>query len=264
MKGVVYSIQSWWHDDLVPPTVVGKRFVGALDRLSELGPEMDNWWTLKRADLDVITLADARLKIAEIAEDNVTTDDFGEPSPEEGYWLFAHGSRDYSEFGSSQAVELTATTGARWNNELEFQIGSLLSPPDLSLVTYATYRGALEILASQWPCPWLFVDGIQHLDREIPHGVPMHPDLLPPFQNVWIAYLSPSLAAGVSPSSELTFERTPAGELIMSAVEDRFDPANAEHLRRSRILQFIMTEQVGPAIDSGKSPTSLSARRGPY
>ncbi len=60
---------------------------------------------------------------------------------------------------------------------------------------------------------------------------------------------------------EIVTERTPDGGLLMSAVEERLDPTNPEHLRRARILAETMVSRTGesfstPArfIDQSKDP----------
>jgi hypothetical protein len=61
-----------------------------------------------------------------------------------------------------------------------------------------------------------------------------------PFFVTWIAYLSPAVA-----QPGLLTESTPDGGLLMSATEERFDPANAEHLRRARIIAETMIARTG-------------------
>ena len=84
------------------------------------------------------------------------------------------------------------------------------------------------------------------------------------FKVAWIAYLSPALAAGLTPPPEIVCERTPGGGMILSAVLDRLDEANPEHMRRSRILEAIMMERVGTQEPPKVGAARLPARVGPY
>jgi hypothetical protein len=71
------------------------------------------------------------------------------------------------------------------------------------------------------------------------------------FHMAWISYLSAPLAVGLTPPAELAAQRMPGGGLILSAVQDRLDPDNSDHVRRSRILTDLMLERVG---NDGTSP----------
>jgi hypothetical protein len=85
-----------------------------------------------------------------------------------------------------------------------------------------------------------------------------------PFGVAWIAYLSPPLAIGLAPPPEIVWERTPGGGMILSAVQERLDEANPEHVRRAGLLEAIMNERVG--VVPGKVPQAaeLPARTAPY
>jgi hypothetical protein len=61
----------------------------------------------------------------------------------------------------------------------------------------------------------------------------------------WLSYLSKPLAAGLTPPPGLLSERTPDGGLLMIAAEDRLDPTNPEHMRRSRAMADIMIARAG-------------------
>jgi hypothetical protein len=74
-------------------------------------------------------------------------------------------------------------------------------------------------------------------------GSPLFPASL--FHISWLAYLSAPLAAGLKLPGEILTERTPDGGLLMIAAEERLDPTNPEHLRRSRILAETMIAHAG-------------------
>jgi len=56
----------------------------------------------------------------------------------------------------------------------------------------------------------------------------------------WISYLSAERAASVVPPDIVRTERIPDGGLLMTATEERFDPANADHMRASLAMAEIM------------------------
>jgi hypothetical protein len=65
------------------------------------------------------------------------------------------------------------------------------------------------------------------------------------FHIPWIAYLSAPLASGVQLPAEIQSERTPDEGLLMTATEQRLDPANRAHLRRARVLADTMVRRAG-------------------
>ena len=76
------------------------------------------------------------------------------------------------------------------------------------------------------------------------------------FHMAWMPYLSAPLAKGLVPPPELIAEPTPGGGLLLVAAEERLDPTDPEHLRRSRMLAEIMIEWAGGS--------DKPARAGPY
>jgi hypothetical protein len=61
----------------------------------------------------------------------------------------------------------------------------------------------------------------------------------------WIAYLSAPLASGLQLAAGILAERTPDGGVLMTAMEERLDPTNPEHLRRARIIAETMVTHAG-------------------
>jgi hypothetical protein len=256
LSKLYYSMFARWLADDESPATMGARFLNTLDQLGPVDQAMSNWMFLDTVNYVVVPMAEVRPTITAFTEHNVSRDDYGEPDPREGYYLAARGAKIPSEFGTPQTVQVTVDAGSQWINQASFEVGAIGCPPDLALVTYPIYRRALEILASIWPCPW--VDAYVFA----PNFPPLEPGVATPieggprFRDIWISYLSPSLAAGFAPPADLVCERTPGGGLILSAVQERLDPANPEHMRRSSLLQEIMIERAG----EDEHP----ARVGPY
>jgi hypothetical protein len=244
-----YSICSSWTNDVQTPAVLGVRLMATVDRLKQVDPAIGHWWTLDMPKDELIPFDDVRPRIAQFVAANVRMDDFGQPCPSDGYGSVLGGALEASE--ESLLVYLRINGGSIWDNVIDFNIGQSLTPPDYSRVTFEAYRGALEVFAAEWPCPWLLADGFLY-DRNGP-GIP--------YQDAWFAYLSPALSAGLIPSTELVVERTSGGGMILAATRELFDPANSDHMRRSEILQAILLDRVGATIeDQWRHP----ARIGPY
>lgn len=268
-----YSISAqWWASEENAATVSG-RLLETLNRLSALAPAWSNWQMLDGPGAEEVHLADARSGMTEFVELNTYRDDYDEADPEEGYTLVTWSQAIAGQHDPSRKTSLTINAGSRFYNDISFKVGGGFGPsPDLALVTYPLYSGALEILASSWPCPWayasVFVD--DHSEAEVFDPAtfkwiedPKEPST--PFENIWMAYLSAPLATGLTPSPELICKPTPGGGLILAAAHDRLDLENPEHMRRSRILQAIMCERVSDDPKQiGTLHRKFPARIGPY
>ena len=74
------------------------------------------------------------------------------------------------------------------------------------------------------------------------------------FPHPWIAYLSPAVSRGVVPPADMHVQHAPGGGLLLSATEERFDPANPEHLRRAQILAEAMIDRTGDKVADDNPP----------
>ena len=267
MKGVTYNIRSCWKPDPETAAGIGTRFLTFLDRLEPLNPAMAN--SLCGDNGVPVQLAKVRPDIAHYVERNVATHN-GEPDPRDGYNLFTLGGAVESERGTAQTVQVYVHAGSQWNNDISFEIGDLNRFPDPQLTTYPIYRGALGAMASAFPCPYAWARYFISTETVwIPKpgggATAQREDPLGPFDGAWIGYLSAPLASGFTPPADLFPERTPGGGLILSAVRDHIDPTNPDHVRRSRQLQSVMTQQAGrPSRRGGIEPGDFPARVGSY
>jgi len=268
MKGVTtYNVRAVWLGGGLTPAAIGQRFLSTLRQLGPLSPAMSNWQLGDPPIPRWVPLADVAPRMTEVVEHNVQLDDDRDPYPEDGYCVVSQGSAVPSEFGGPDKIHLAANVGGRWLNKLEFEVGSLVSPPDLLLVTYPIYKGALEALAANWPCPWALAFAFTPSDEPAGRWVnekDLYARMRAPFEVAWIAYLSAPLAKGLAPPPEIVSERTPGGGVILSAMQERLDPANSEHMRRSRMLEAIMDERVGCVGPYRSQTAELPARVGPY
>jgi hypothetical protein len=256
---ISYSVRSLWARDALSPATIGAKTLATVDALRSLDPIRHDWELLDYPALAPVPLADARTRMTALVENNVHMDDYDEPDPANGYVVSAWDA----DIGPSQRMTFGATAGSTWYNDADFQIGDVSNPPDLSLVTYPTFQRVVEIMASIWPCPWVTASAHNKFYEKVSRGPSEPPFRFSIHHMAWISYLSAPFADGLTPPPELVSERTPGGGVILSAVLERLDPNNREHMRRSRILSDIMIERVGkdghPA-GGGRLP----ARVGPY
>jgi len=244
MDTITYGINSAWPGLSETTAEIGRRFVKTLDDLSSLDPWFRSWG-VSVADDDSPTepLDRYRSNIAQFVAGNVKPDDWGEPDPREGYWLFAENNTPPPPSPQTSAV-FFVTAGSDWRDKGHFEIGSPPKPPDPGVITYAIYKGAILAMVSNWPAPWACAKcSIKGRKPPTLPGEPPFP--YSGFQMPWIAYLNAERAANLGPLQEIITERTPDGGLLMTATKDRFDPANVAHMRPSRQIAEIMIEHAG-------------------
>ena len=253
----IYKIYALWVKDPGTPAAMGNQFLDTLDQLGPLGPIMKNWRLLDCVKRIGVPIAKVRPRITKFVEKNVSRDEDGAPDPIDGYYLLARGAEIDSEYGDSRSVTFNINVGSTWYNEAGFEIGEPASLPDLDLVTYPIYAGALKILVSNWACPWAYAWGCLPEFPPLVEGGLTPKVQLPPFDNAWIAYLSAPLCIGLTPPTEILCEATPGGGMILSAVLERLDPGDPEHKRRSELLRKILVDRVGMGDD--KHPARMGA-----
>jgi hypothetical protein len=220
------------------PDWLGQRFLRTLDGLTRIDPSIFAGWQVgELRKMKGIPLAAARPRISEIIGRNAHPDDSGRPEPEHGYAALALTTADEE---SRQMSLLVHSVGMLPEGNVRLMAGDLMVPPDPAIVSYSVFRAALLTMNEIWLPPW----GCARVFKLDYDKVPLFPGaaLFPhsEFHIPWIAYLGPSLLHGFAGAPDIKTERTPDGGVLMSAIEDRLDPTNPEHLRRARILADIL------------------------
>jgi len=271
MDNTVFTVTSHWTNDTLTPSEIGDRLIAMMRKLEPLDAAMSNWLV---GDRRWVPLAKAAPGMTKLVERNVWRDDDEKPDPLHGYGILAKGSRIPSRYGAPDSVDIQVDAGGRWDNGVTIQIGDFHIPADPALVTYPIFRGAVEAVASTWPCPWVFAyvwtpddvptvpwDGVTPLwDWKSPQGRTRRS-----FQTAWVAYLSAPLAKGLTPPPEILREPTPGGGVILSSVLERLDDANPDHLRRAQQLEAILDERIGfQGLGYPQPRVEYPARQGPY
>jgi hypothetical protein len=264
MTTKVFDIESYWWDSALGPALIAARLLDTIDGLTPLNPMLANWRLVDMVDYRDVSLAEVRSEPTAFVERNVAKDHLGGPQPGDGYDLVATSSNIPNVYGAPQTFKLYMQVGSEFFNSARFMLGRDFDPRNASFVTYPVYRGVLEALVSAWPCPWALA--YTYTPAEPPAG-PNDPGVsIPraPFGGAWIAYLSAPFAAGLSPPDEIRSEPTPGGGLILSAVTERIDETNPDHVRRSRLLQAIMNDRVGARTSRRLGHQDAPPRAGEY
>ncbi len=243
MSGYNYSMLGEWRLEPTTTTVLGQKFLRTLEALMQAAPEIGEFRVADLEDLHTarsFSIDEARARIPQFVEAGMIHFD-GDPQPHEGYLMHAVNMSPRSP----KVVSWTACVGGEFGTRLEFEVGSLMIPSDLDIVTYPLFRAALLTTIAEWPSNWVNSCAYRKQYHEAPTapGVPAHPYTR--FHLPWLSYLSDPLAAGLRPPAEILTERTPDGGLLMIAAEERLDPSNPDHMRRSRIMADIMVERAG-------------------
>jgi hypothetical protein len=142
-------------------------------------------------------------------------------------------------------MSIRIVAGGHREGETSLQAGDYKAPPDPAIVTYPLFKTALLAINATWPPFWAcaYAFRMDYYKSPLIAGTPLFP--YSRFHIPWLAYLSAPLAAGLDLLPEILTERTPDGGLLMIATEERLDPTNPEHLRRSRILAETLITRTG-------------------
>ena len=271
-RAFTYSIRSELPAHPQDPAALGAKFLSTLDALSAIDPIFTDWQIMKYGLIDVdvvdvdvdpavqvagwsLPLAIARPQIAAVIEKNVKRDDWREPQPDEGYTLGAYtDTRD-----DTRAMHLRIDAGGeKQKGDTHLELGGYESPSDLAVVTYPLYKAALLAINASWPPSWACAYAFEsyYYDEPLSPGAPLFP--YSTFHVTWIGYLSAPLAKGLELPPEILTERTGDGGVLITAVEERLDPANPEHLRRARILAETMVKHTGDKFGPNPQPVIYS------
>jgi hypothetical protein len=228
-----YSVRLPLPTGPLSPDWLGPKFIATLDALTPIDPNIFAGWQVSEIRrMKKIPLAAARPRIAEIIGRDVHHDDWG-PAPEHGYSAVATTTADASTRRMSLSVDAWGRLG---EGNVELMAGGIMVPSDPAIVTYPLFRAALLAIHEIWQAPWGCAQAFRvDYDKE-----PLFPGaaLFPysQFHIPWIAYVAPALLPGPVPPPDIQTEHTRDGGLLMSAIEERLDPTDPEHLRRARIL----------------------------
>lgn len=262
-----YSIDAIWRVEPTSPAILGKKFLNILDAISQAAPETQEWQLGKPPyRSESVAIDDARKRIAEWVEENVSALE-GAPDPEDGYLLIALKMAE----PASKMMSLVGSIGGRLGDTIRFEVGPAVGLSDLETTTYALFRAAMLGIITHFPPVWanakVYVP--EYIGASLAPGVPSYS--VPAYGRCWLSYLCAPLTEGLIPPVGVPCERTPDGGLLMIAAEERLDPTNPDHMRRSRAMAEVMIARAGNPprpgywpIDEAWPPTKEAlSRRGP-
>jgi hypothetical protein len=212
-----------------------------LERIQDAEPKIGDWEILKsRLSLTSLTIAHARENLLEWVENNGAMDE-ERPDPHYGFTLLARAGPTRSP----KSISLSATVGGHLGDSIRFGVGTVLIPSDLEIVTYSLFRAVMQAIIMLWPPVWAIAKVYRRNYDKVAAapGMPLFP--ASNYHMPWLAYLSEPLIAGLSLPPDLLSEHTVDDGLLMIAAEERLDPTNPEHMRRSREIMEIMVARAG-------------------
>jgi hypothetical protein len=233
------------------PAEIGAKFLNAVDALTRIDHLFAHWEVLDLPAMQSLPLSDARPRIAEIVENNVVRDRHGVPQPESGY----HGIGVTQNVALSRVVTLRAEAGALFGRGIRLEFGDILNPTDPAILDYLLFKQALLVVVATWQPIWAYAYAFRMDYWKAPLVPGMPRFRYSHFHIPWIAYLSPALSTGfVVLQADMRVQHAPGGGLLLSATEERFDPANPEHLRRAQILAKAMIDRTGDKVADDNPP----------
>ncbi len=262
-----YSIEAKWRVEPTSPADLGDKFLDVLEAISSAAPPGEEWQLGKPPYLrDFVTIDEAHAAPADWVEQNVVKEPYIADG-DLGYLLMALRFAD----PATRRLKLAGILGGRVGDDLSFQVGEMLGSSDLDTVTYSLFRTVFLAIISRFPPVWanakLFLPEYKGVSTA--GGVPPHPPS--DYGRPWLSYLCAPLTEDLIPPVGVPCERMPDGGLLMIAAEDRLDPFNTDHMRRSRAIAAVMIARAGNPPRPGHWPLDeewpmspeTRAKRGP-
>lgn len=241
MNSYYCSIYASVRAEKASPVDLSKRFLRTLSEVAKCSSPVSDWRLMPRPFArDSLTFDEACGNIEKFVGDNVATVDM-QPDIDLGYHLAARNKLGMQ----ADSLGLSAKIGGKFDAKIEFEVGFIGTPSDLSVVSYPLFKSVLSIFIEQWPVIWANADIYwrdYYKSASAPGAMP-HP--YSRYSVPWISYLSAPLVEGFKPPPDIQAERTPGGGLIMIATENRPDPTNSEEMQRSRKIAEIMIARAG-------------------
>jgi hypothetical protein len=241
MTDCSYGIEASWHVEPTSPATLGKKFLNILDTISKVVPRNEQWQLGKPPYREeFVTLGEARAKTADWVNENVAVED-GVADPEVGYMLMALMLAE----PSSRMMSLVGRIGGRLGDTIRFRVGDVIGASDPETVTYPLFRTTLLAMISSLPPVWATASFSLRTAESLSSmpEAPQRPKAN--YSGPWLSFLCAPLAEDLIPPVGVPCERTPDGGLLMIAAEERLDPFNPDHMRRSRAIAEVMIARLG-------------------
>jgi len=220
-----FYLRGLWEARPETDKELAKRFVRFIDLLSDIDPLLSLWISGARGPKKFETIRD---RFEEVVAAEISTDDFGDPDPVDGYWFGA------VTRGQPRALTFSVNVHASaYKNETAFQNNvmfhtSYCADAAPAATTYTIFKAALLALVETWEptfCKALSQSLLDFIGKGRGY-----------FHEAWIVYLAPQLAGLITPPRDVLVEPLPNGGLVMSATTDTFDVENPAHLAAARAI----------------------------
>ncbi len=228
-KSKGYYVSGNWEGRAETPDELAARFLRMIDSFEEIDPVFSLWTSGRKRPRKFETIRD---RYAEEIAAGVTTDDWGESVPSDGYWFSAR-TRDTPN-NRSFAVRCKAGSVLKYSftNHVTLTTSSLADPrPDADVVSYRVFRAALLAIVDAWEPVRAGAYSQQLIQLYASDSF---------FPAAWIQYLCPWLAEKITPPSTVLSECLPNGGLLMSATTETFDVDNPAHLKAAQDMAAAM------------------------
>ena len=228
-KSKGYYVSGNWEGRAETPDELAARFLRMIDSFEEIDPVFSLWTSGRKRPRKFETIRD---RYAEEIAAGVTTDDWGESVPSDGYWFSAR-TRDTPN-NRSFAVRCKAGSVLKYSftNHVTLTTSSLADPrPDADVVSYRVFRAALLAIVDAWEPVRAGAYSQQLIQLYASDSF---------FPAAWIQYLCPWLAEKITPPSTVLSEYLPNGGLLMSATTETFDVDNLAHLKAAQDMAAAM------------------------
>ncbi len=228
-KSKGYYVSGNWEGRAETPDELAARFLRMIDPFEEIDPVFSLWTSGRKRPRKFETIRD---RYAEEIAAGVTTDDWGESVPSDGYWFSAR-TRDTPN-NRSFAVRCKAGSVLKYSftNHVTLTTSSLADPrPDADVVSYRVFRAALLAIVDAWEPVRAGAYSQQLIQLYASDSF---------FPAAWIQYLCPWLAEKITPPSTVLSEYLPNGGLLMSATTETFDVDNLAHLKAAQDMAAAM------------------------
>ena len=228
-KSKGYYVSGDWEGRAETPDELAARFLRMIASFEEIDPVFGLWTSGRKRPRKFETIRD---RYAEEIAAGVTTDDWGESVPSDGYWFSAR-TRDTPN-SRSFAVRCKAGSVLKYSftNHVTLSTSSLADPqPDADVVSYRVFRPALLAIVDAWEPVRAGAYSQQLIQRYAGDSF---------FPGAWIQYLSPWLAEKITPPSTVLSEHLPNGGLLMTATTETFDVDNPAHLKAAQDMAAAM------------------------
>ncbi len=228
-KSKGYYVSGNWEGRAETPDELAARFLRMIDSFEEIDPVFSLWTSGRKRPRKFETIRD---RYAEEIAAGVTTDDWGESVPSDGYWFSAR-TRDTPN-NRSFAVRCKAGSVLKYSftNHVTLTTSSLADPrPDADVVSYRVFRAALLAIVDAWEPVRAGAYSQQLIQLYASDSF---------FPAAWIQYLCPWLAQKIAPPSTALSEHLPNGGLLMTATTETFDVDNPAHLKAAQDMAAAM------------------------